>query len=711
MDFPQKLPCNHADEPDPSAWIEKLAVDERLQEPGLFLEACRYVDECFPVSATASGSGANDLLYKGRRMVATLATLELDDEALLAALVYQAVRDGYGRLDEVTGRFGDEVGKLVEGVLQMDRHDVPRLQDFWPRNWKTPKQLEDIRHTLVTMIDDPRVVVIKLAERICALHAAGDMPEEKRLRMAHEVDEIYAPIASHMGIGQLSWQLQDLAFFHLRPQAYLDIFGRLDERREQRQDYVDNIVATLKAGLAELDLGVEMSGRGKNNPVCDVAGRVKHIFSIWKKMQRKGIGLNEVFDALAVRVLVPGAEENCYRVRDYVHDLWKPLSDEIDDYIESPKPNGYRSLHTAVLGPGGKVVEIQIRNYAMHNDAELGVCAHWRYKDGVRNVQYENKILWLKNNIRLWDAIRDPDKIRSYVENPDDEVVYVLTAKGEVLSLSAGSTPVDFAYRLHTEIGNHCSAARINGRMASLNTRLENGDQVEILVSDAAEPHQEWLNPRLGFIHNRYTQDRVRTRLRKLSRENDLTPVKYWVLMPRLPYQRGASVSGDARDDGPRARLGKCCRPEPQKPKRSTIVGVVGNKKGDVVIHYRNCPYADGSRASGRIILDAYWANIQESLPHMLRIQSEDRVGLVRDICTLIADHGGNIHDISTARDERSSKIMIKITIHLEDIPAFDRLLQESMTIPGIIRVRDIKMQLWTVSSDTTTDHKRIRKT
>jgi len=353
---------------------------------------------------------------------------------------------------------------------------------------------------LVAMVDDVRVALIKLAERTCAIRAVKTADDEKRNRVAREVFDIYAPLAHRLGIGHIKWELEDLSFRYLEPDQYKQIATLLHERRLDRERFISDVMGQLRSELQAT--GVD----------ADISGRAKHIYSIWRKMQRKGLAFSQIYDVRAVRVLVPEMRD-CYTALGIVHTLWRHIPKEFDDYIANPKENGYRSLHTAVIGPEGKVLEVQIRTHAMHEEAELGVCAHWRYKGTdvkAGSNQYEEKISWLRQVLEWHEELGDigglAEQLRVDIE-PDR--VYIFTPDGHAIDLPKGATPLDFAYRVHTEIGHNCRGAKINGRIVPLNYSLQTGEQVEIITSKHGTPSRDWLNPNLGYI----TTSRARAKI------------------------------------------------------------------------------------------------------------------------------------------------------------------------------------------------------
>ncbi len=497
------------------AWMQRLRDQTILLDEDELLRACRIARRAEEEALAAENvwSEGTSSFRTGLEMAEILAGLNMDQETLEAAILYRSVREGKLQLETVRDQFGPEVANLVEGVLRMaaiqQKHRGTRKVVLG----QTGSQAENVRRMLVAMINDVRVALIKIAERTCAIRAVKNTAAAKRYRVGREVFDIYAPLAHRLGIGHIKWELEDLSFRYLYPTEYKKIARLLDEKRLAREAYVRNVIGTLQEKLDEASI------HGK------VHGRVKHIYSIWRKMQRKNISFSQVYDIRAVRILVPEVRD-CYSVLGIVHSTWRNIPKEFDDYIASPKPNGYRSLHTAVIGPEGKVVEIQIRTEQMHEDAELGVCAHWRYKGtDVRSASqgYEDKMAWLRQVLEWHDELaevnQNVDDVRREVIN---DRIYVLTPEGHIVDMPSGATPVDFAYRVHTEVGHACRGAKVNGRMVPLNHVLQIGDQVEVLTGANSHPSRDWLNSDLGYVSTSRARAKVAAWFKAQDREQNV---------------------------------------------------------------------------------------------------------------------------------------------------------------------------------------------
>src|SRR3990167_5929211 len=483
-------------------WLGEMAKLTKFRDIEEVRRACRTSLE---IEAKAVEEeriwAANHSSFRiGLDMAHILIELELDQDAIIAAILYRAVREGKVPLDFIHKNFGAAVAHLIDGVAQMAAISATHRPLKGTVLGQTQGQIDNVRKMLVTMIDDVRVVLIKLAERTCAIRAVKDAKPEKRQRVAQEVFDIYAPLAHRLGIGHIKWELEDLSFRYLEPEQYKQIAKLLHERRLDREHYINEVMGQLREELEAT--GVK----------ADISGRAKHIYSIWRKMQRKGLQFSQIYDVRAVRVLVPEVRD-CYTALGIVHTLWRHIPKEFDDYIANPKENGYRSLHTAVLGPEGKVLEVQIRTQTMHEEAELGVCAHWRYKGtDVKSGSnhYEEKISWLRQVLEWHEELGDigglAEQLRVDIE-PDR--VYVFTPDGHAIDLPKGATPLDFAYRVHTEIGHNCRGAKINGRIVPLSYSLQTGEQVEIITSKHGTPSRDWLNSNLGYV----TTSRARAKI------------------------------------------------------------------------------------------------------------------------------------------------------------------------------------------------------
>lgn len=489
-------------------WVASLPFtsEERGQLKALY-EYC--------LSLTAPQETLLQLQAQGVEMVGILLTLSMDTDTIKAAALYPYVEAGLVTLADIELQYGPTIVRLLRGVLDMEA--IRSLQHTHNQHVNSEKssevQVDRVRRMLMAMVEDVRTVVIKLAERITCLREVKGADEETRVLVAKEIANIYAPLANRLGIGQLKWELEDLSFRYLHPETYKRIASLLHEKRLAREAYINEFVAGLKTSL--LASGID----------ADVYGRPKHIYSIWRKMQKKNLDFDELFDVRAVRVLTDHLQD-CYGALGVVHAQFRHIPREFDDYVANPKPNGYQSIHTVVLGPEGKTVEIQIRTSQMHQDAELGVAAHWKYKEGGGNTKqsgFEDKIAWLRKLLAWQEDMAESgslvDELRSQVF---EDRVYVFTPQGEVVDMPLGATPLDFAYYIHSQVGHRCIGAKIDGRIVPFTYALQTGDQVEIITQKQPNPSRDWMNPNQGFLRTSRARAKVSTWFKKQDRDKNI---------------------------------------------------------------------------------------------------------------------------------------------------------------------------------------------
>lgn len=466
-----------------------------------------------------------ELLLKAMEMVEILSSLNLDKNSLVAAFLTPLLEESLISKDFVNEHCNKEVLMLCQGVEQM-----AAIKGLGQSNINSTinhsstlssNKVDNIRRMLLAMVDDVRAVVIKLAERLCDLREQKNTDEESRVLAAKESAKIYAPLANRLGIGQLKWELEDISFRYLHPQVYKKIAKLLDETRLERERYMDDFVGNLNQQLKDLNIN------------GSVNGRPKHIYSIWKKMQQKSLDFEQLFDVRAVRIVVEKVQD-CYSALGIVHTQWHHLAKEFSDYVATPKPNGYQSIHTVVLGPEGKSIEIQIRTEQMHDDAELGVAAHWRYKEGTQDGKnsskansFDEKIGWLRKILQWQDDVSESgellDELRSQVF---EDRIYVFTPSGDVIDLPMGATPLDFAYYIHSNVGDCCVGAKVFGKIVPFTYRLKTGDQVEVLTSKQANPSRDWLNPNLNYIYSSRARAKVQHFFKLQDRDKHLAQGK-----------------------------------------------------------------------------------------------------------------------------------------------------------------------------------------
>lgn len=661
-----------------------------------------------------------------------LADLRLDAATIAAALLHDVAEDTAITIDDLREEFGEEVTRLVDGVTKLDH--IGKLTGMSSRDLEE-EQAENLRKVFLAMVDDVRVVLIKLADRLHNMRTLGALPDYKRRRIAKETLEIFAPLANRLGIWQIKWELEDLSFRYLKPETYKEIAGLLDERSEDRMSWVTSVTEQISKHLEEEGIH------------ADISGRPKHIYSIYRKMRRKEVEFDQIYDIRALRVLVNSLSE-CYAALGVVHSLWKPIPREFDDFIATPKDNMYRSLHTAVFGPDGKPLEVQIRTQEMHRTAEYGIAAHWRYKEQQtkRDVEFENKIAWLRQLMEWRQEVTDA---REFVDSLKTDVfqdrAYVFTPKGHLIDLSAGSTPVDFAYHVHTEIGHRCRGARVNGRIVNLDYQLQNGDQVEIITAKRGGPSRDWLNPRLGYVQTSRARGKIRQWFRRQNREQNILLGRDILdrELKRLnleneQYEHIASLFGyDKPDDllaaigygdinsqqiatkvlvnerersqtaipeaapdrppptmaisginalgtsGLLTKLARCCNPLPGDP----IVGYITRGQG-ITIHRQDCPNIVRTRDAERLIGVDWGSAEQQAYPVMIVVKAFNRGGLLRDIAARVADEGIDLSSAHAVTGEKGNIATITATLEITSVAQLSSVLAMIERIPNVIEAR-----------------------
>ncbi|WP_020208479.1 GTP diphosphokinase [Gilvimarinus chinensis] len=729
---------------DIDAWLQRLEGIEQQSSPTLAeikraCELCQSVD-ILPSTDPHSWGEGTSCFRIGLEMAEILADLQLDQDTLVAAVLYRAVREGKLALTGVEAQFGETVAKLIKGVLRMAAISYQRNEsDEKVFGKQSEEQADNIRKMLVAMVDDVRVALIKLAERTCAIRAVKTASPARRRQVSREVSDVYAPLAHRLGIGHIKWELEDLSFRYLEPADYKRIASLLDERRIARQEYIDNVLELLRGELKTANIDGEVNGRAK------------HIYSIWRKMRRKGIGFSQVYDIRAVRILVPTVRD-CYTVLGIVHSLWRNIPHEFDDYIASPKENGYRSLHTAVIGPENKVLEIQVRTYAMHDEAELGVCAHWRYKGTDTDAAqdgYEQKISWLRQVLEWHDELggSSEQQLQDDLKAFDQDRIYVFTPEGHVVDLPKTATPLDFAYRIHTDVGHRCRGAKVNGRIVPLNYHLNTADQVEILTGKREAPSRDWLSPALGYVNTARARAKVQHWFKVQARDDNiaegqalldrefkrlaLLDLDFEALAKKLNMQTlddlyaavGASDIGvgqvlnaaqrlidkehpkepvipfKARSPKTKkdsdvyiegvgnllTQIASCCNPVPG----DAITGYITLGRG-VSIHRADCSNILQLQADEpeRIIKVDWGRKPQSSYSVDIMVEAYDRSGLLRDITSLLDHERINISAMQTLSDKQKNSVDMLITVEIRGFDELSRVLTRLNQLPNIASAR-----------------------
>lgn len=489
-------------------WVNRYISD--TDEAQTLLELLCRID------TMVSGSQQDNSmqLQRAREMIEILAPLNMDIETLQASVLFVVFEAGIISQEDLEERFGAELSRLVMSVETMNAIGALKVDND---SRTSDVKIDNIRRMLLAMVEDVRAVVIKLAERICLLREVKNADEETRVLLAREIADIYAPLANRLGIGQLKWELEDISFRYLHPETYKEIAKQLDGKRLDRETFIDDFVAQLQTRL------------DKDQIRAKVYGRPKHIYSIWKKMKGKDLKFDELFDVRAVRIVTDRLQD-CYGALGVVHTLWHHIPREFDDYVANPKPNGYQSIHTIVVGPEGKTVEIQIRTEQMHEDAELGVAAHWKYKEGAgggKQSGYEEKINWLRKILQWQEDVAESgnlvEEVRSQVF---EDRVYVFTPSGEVVDLPSGSSVLDFAYYIHSHVGHKCIGAKVDGRIVPFTYQVETGERVEIITSKHPNPKRDWLNPNLGYIRTSRARSKIQHWFKQQDRDKNIVAGK-----------------------------------------------------------------------------------------------------------------------------------------------------------------------------------------
>ncbi|WP_392566490.1 GTP diphosphokinase [Utexia brackfieldae] len=699
-------------------------------------------DFCFENSAGSEKQLT--CFHNAIEMIEILSTLNMDVDSLCAALLFPFLEAKVIRYDDLKEDIDKQIVQLASGVIRMK--GIGQLRAI--RNGSaTPEQIDSIRRMLLAMVKDFRSVIIKLAERIMFLRDMLGATEEERILAAKECENIYAPLANRLGIGQLKWELEDFCFRYLHPDEYRVIAKKLQEKRIDRERYIDHFVRHLQA-LMDAD-----------QIKAEVYGRPKHIYSIWRKMQKKSLSFDQLYDIRAVRVIADRIED-CYAALGIIHSHYKHIATEFDDYVANPKPNGYQSIHTVILGPTDKTIEIQIRTKQMHNDAELGVAAHWKYKEGSTDkmTAYDQRIIWLRKLLAWQEEMSDSTEMRDEIRSQVfDDRVYVFTPKGDVVDLPSGSTPLDFAYHIHSDIGHRCIGAKIGGRIVPFTYILQMGDQIEVITQKQPNPSRDWLNPSLGFVNSSRARAKIQAWFKKQDRDkniqagrqildNELSQIGISVKdVEKLLIDRYnahsfdevlASVGGgdirinqlvnyvntklnkptaEQEDEAALKQLNqkaensqqrnqraggqiiveglgnlmysiaRCCSPIPG----DDIVGFITQGRG-ISIHRANCEQLIELKGHApERIVDAVWGSEQDtSYQLIVRIVAHDRSGLLRDITTILANEKVNVLGVSSRTDTKQQTATIDMDMQVYNQEALNRVLSKLNQLPDVIEAR-----------------------
>ncbi len=661
----------------------------------------------------------------------TLSELDVDAETLAAASVHHLRQHDEALYLSHRDALDVTVRELTMELAKVARFNTGR------KSLLAADSPEGLRRLLLAMVHDVRVVLVVLAEQLACMRALAKGPERLRMEYARATSHIYAPLANRLGIWQIKWELEDLSFRYLHPGTYKRIATMLAERRADRESFISEAVSELETQLSAAGIP------------ADVAGRPKHIYSIWRKMHRKGLSFHELYDVRALRILVPDVTA-CYAVLGLVHGKWQHIPGEFDDYIATPKGNNYQSLHTAVVGPEGKTVEVQIRTFEMHSHAEQGVAAHWRYKDGSRpDPGFDRKIKWMRHLLDSKETAHDDVALLAeFREDVSEDRVYALTPQGKVIDLESGSTVLDFAYRVHTEVGHRCIGAKVNGRIVQLSHPVCTGERVEILTRKNSQPSRDWLSPQSGYLHGSRARAKVRQWFKKTDRRQNLRegrellekefnrmalnrseleklPARFnfsqldelfvavgqgdltvqqvvrttdeW-LRPKsrefIPVSTAAPTS-TASTDGIivhgvgdlMSNLGRCCKPVPGDP----ISGYITQGRG-VTIHRSDCNNIKRlqSQHSPRLVEVSWGGSEQGNYPVDVLVSAYDRKGLLRDLSTTLANAHTQVASISSQSQPSRGEIDFRFRLKVDDYDHLSVVLGKLRSLPNVTEVRRV---------------------
>lgn len=690
-------------------------------------------------------------------VAAILLEMKVPPEVVVAGILHDTVEDTEVTLIDLKREFGDDIAKLVDGVTKLtnlprvsrgDQHvedainggtksalelDEEHQTEILQKSRRRDLASETLRKTFLAMGDDIRIVLIKLADRLHNMRTLGYMPEAKRKRIAKETLEIFAPLANRLGIWQMKWELEDLGFRYTFPDKYKEIAEQLAERRVDREEQIEKTISKLHQLLEQA--GVK----------SEITGRPKHIYSIYKKMMEKGKSFEMVLDLRAVRVIVADIP-SCYAALGVIHTHWRPIPHEFDDYIAAPKDNFYQSLHTAVIYDDGKPLEIQIRTSEMHQSAEYGIAAHWRYKEGgKRDDDFEQRVNWLR---RLMDWRKDVDDAQEFMDGMKTDVfqdrVYVFTPRGDIIDLPSGSTPIDFAYHVHTEIGHRCRGSKINGKLVTLDYKLKTGDQVEILTAKQGGPSRDWLNTNLGLVNTQRGRAKIKQWFKKQDWEQNVAQGKIQLdrELRRLGlesidlhhYQQEydyktmedfyeaigcgdlslgrliAKVSDTTKEKnedilapnpatvikptsdaitvlglkGMLTSIARCCKPVPG----DEIIGYITRGRG-ATIHRQDCPNILRLRGDQERIVKVSWGEAKNTFPVAVEVKAYDRQGLLGDISSILNNESINLIDISLKVNHNLA--VIKLVLEIGDIVQLSRILTRIESLQNVMEVHRLR--------------------
>ncbi|MDQ3549327.1 MAG: bifunctional (p)ppGpp synthetase/guanosine-3',5'-bis(diphosphate) 3'-pyrophosphohydrolase [Chloroflexota bacterium] len=698
-------------------------------DTSLIERAYRFADDAHHDELRKSGE---PYIIHPVRVAIILAGMQLDPDTLAAALLHDVIEDTESSKGDLEREFGPRVATLVEGVTKLSRihwtGDGDNAEERASR--ELDRQAENLRKMFLAMADDVRVVLIKLADRLHNMRTLAAVPPASQQRIARETMDIYAPLANRLGIWHIKSELEDLAFRYLDPQGFHALNRSLERRGTDRERYIQLVKEQITAALAVEGI------------TADISGREKHMYSISKKMQRKDASFDEIYDVMGIRIIVD-EKKDCYGALGVIHSLWRPIPSEFDDYIANPKESMYQSIHTAVLGPEGHPIEIQIRTHEMHHISEYGIAAHWRYKEGRRvDANVEAKVAWLRQLMDWRDEVVDAQEfVESLKSDVFREMIYVFTPRGDIVELPAGATPVDFAYRIHTDVGHQCVGAKVNDQLVSLDYKLQNGQVVRIMTSKTkVGPSRDWLMPSSGYVLTASAREKIRQWFRRQERDENiaqgrdilerelrrigidakiddiahkftsyqrvddfLAAVGYGAISPqqiatRLVENREPEVltpPSTHETHSPIAtnlqvmgvgdlytRLAACCKPV----YGDEIVGYVTRGRG-ITVHRGDCHNMKNVDEDGRKVQVSWGEQHARSYPVAVRLEAWDRVGLLRDVTALVADEKVNMLSVLTSvHDDRT--VTVLMTVEVDSVKQLSRVLQKLEAIRDVFDVR-----------------------
>jgi GTP pyrophosphokinase len=713
-----------------ASWVEANISGLSSSESAMIRHALNYSLQLYADQTLPSGEPVT------RHMLSTaeiLFKLKVDSDTLAAGILHSIANYQDDYIEKLQSEFSPMITHLVDGVQRISRIQAFRTQ---PDTAKYGAQIEILRKMLLAMAEDIRVVIIILASRVQTIRYAVANEIPGRNGIARETLDIFAPLANRLGLWQIKWELEDLSLRIIEPARYKKIARLLEETRDRREQYIAQVVAELRHELQQASIRAE------------VTGRPKHIYSIHKKMKHKDLDFSEIYDARAVRILVDDIK-NCYAALGTVHNLWTPIPKEFDDYIAKPKGNNYRSLHTAVTGPENKVLEVQIRTHEMHRHAELGVAAHWRYKEGTRrDARYEEKITWLRQILDWKNDVSDAGELAGHFKTAlFEDSVYVLTPQGNVVALPKGSTPVDFAYHVHTELGHRCRGAKVDGVIVSLDYPLQNAQQVEIILAKQGGPSRDWLNPALGYLKSHRARSKARQWFNRQKLESTLAQGK--TIVEKMLQRHGmtafgldkfaaefhftrlndfllAVAKGDINNRQLETALNSQAEPTTEQPDLlaskkmivrpttqqtgnnifvvgvdnlltvlakcckpappDTIVGFVSARGRGIMIHRQDCRNLSRlSNESTQRLVEVDWGSLNDKrFPVDVIIEAHDRQWLLRDITDILSREKINVITFN-AQSRHHAKATIQLTVEVRSVAQLYRALELIKGIPDII--------------------------